>query len=864
MYKNLIGTLLLTGIVCTKLLAQNYTLQTTTQMAPGIIYQKYTMTSPLPQEMHVLQIDLKDPTVKLQAAKAGNMINGGVQTVKAIAASKDVNEAYHNVIGAVNGDFFVNTAGSASKGNPLNLLLPDGQVFAEKTGTARSLFGIDANNNPFIALRAQQFRVIKNGVSTTIQKVNGTRTNDTLVLYNQYKGSSTGTDNTGTEVKIGLASGASWKANTAVQCVVLSNPTTTGNTSFSNGQAVLSGKGTMATYLNGFSTGDAITIQMDVASGVSNLEQVMGGFGRLVTSGSNTAQASILSEGGTLDNDTAHQPHTAVGISQDERFMYMAVVDGRDAGVRSGMSLTEFANLMIYLGAYNAINLDGGGSSTLLANNVVRNTPSDDTARAVGTALLAYSATQLLDGFENDEGHFNVAPTFTSGTQYTVGVATSSTMDRVTTNACSGTASERAILNDDATSSSNWTVRLLSGSGIPANNVSITSTGTLNFWLKTNTAQTGATVQVWFDDSDGAEASPPLTILNDGEWHQYSFDLNNLNGSTITTGNGQLDAANVTLDAIVLKQPNTSTSWTVYFDDLVHNKTASGTKVGSQNKTLDDFEAGVGHFNEAPGNTAGGTQYTVGISTSSTLQRVTTDKHRGFGGLRATLVDDASSTSAWTVRLLSGSGMPSNNVKITSDGTLSFWMKTATAQSGATLQVWFDDSDGAEASPALNVINDGQWHLYHFNLDNFNGTTITTGNGQLDGSLITLDAIVLKQPNTSTTWTVYFDDVMHLAAGDNPGTIISPRLQTQAPIAVVDEILIYPNPAKGKFSLQLPLYSSEKYAVDVYNVSGAKVFARIYNGGLQGIDCTGLPAGVYVVNVHSQRFRKTTKIVITQ
>jgi hypothetical protein len=105
---------------------------------------------------------------------------------------------------------------------------------------------------------------------------------------------------------------------------------------------------------------------------------------------------------------------------------------------------------------------------------------------------------------------------------------------------------------------------------------------------------------------------------------------------------------------------------------------------------------------------------------------------------------------------------------------------------------------------------------------------------------------------------------MHLAAGNNPGTVVSPRLQIEAPITAADEILLYPNPVKGKFALQLPLYSSEKYTVEVYNVSGAKVLTGIYGGGLQSIDCSGLHAGVFVVNVHSQRFRKTTKIVITQ
>ncbi|MES1249230.1 MAG: hypothetical protein ABUL46_01025, partial [Chitinophaga rupis] len=298
-----------------------------TQMAPGIIYQNYSATTPHPQQIYVLQVDLKDPTVKLQAAKAGDMINGGVLTVKQIAAAKDVNGSYHNVIGAVNGDFFV-TSGT-SIGNPQNILVPDGQVFAEKAGTLKSIFGISDGNDPFIALRAQNFRVTRSGVSHAIQKINGSRTSDTLVLYNQYKGASTGTDNTGTEVKIGLASGAVWKANAPVQCVVLAKQAGVGNMGYSAGQAVLSGKGTEATYLNGYNVNDNVTVQLDVASGVSNIMQVMGGLAQLDSNGINIGHTRIYSEGGDTAADTTHNPHTGVGISQDERFMYMVVVDGR-------------------------------------------------------------------------------------------------------------------------------------------------------------------------------------------------------------------------------------------------------------------------------------------------------------------------------------------------------------------------------------------------------------------------------------------------------------------------------------------------------------------------------------------------------
>jgi hypothetical protein len=217
---------------------------------------------------------------------------------------------------------------------------------------------------------------------------------------------------------------------------------------------------------------------------------------------------------------------------------------------------------------------------------------------------------------------------------------------------------------------------------------------------------------------------------------------------------------------------------------------------------------------------------------------------------------------------MSGSGIPANNFKITSDGTLSFWMKTSTANTGATVQVWFDDSDGAEASPPLTVINDGQWHLYNFDLDNFNGTTVTTGNGQLDGALISLDAIVLKQPNTSSTWTVYFDDVIHLAAGANPGTVVNGRRPgmtggTGAIVADPDQagdIVVYPNPNRGDFWVDLP--PGEKYALEIYNAAGNRVFAGEFNGGMQDIHAGVLSSGVYIVTIRGRKYRKTSRIII--
>jgi hypothetical protein len=65
-------------------------------------------------------------------------------------------------------------------------------------------------------------------------------------------------------------------------------------------------------------------------------------------------------------NDTALHPRTAVGYSKNGRYLYLVVVDGRQPFYSEGITLKELADLMISLGAQNAMNLDGGGSSTMV------------------------------------------------------------------------------------------------------------------------------------------------------------------------------------------------------------------------------------------------------------------------------------------------------------------------------------------------------------------------------------------------------------------------------------------------------------------------------------------------------------------
>jgi hypothetical protein len=106
---------------------------------------------------------------------------------------------------------------------------------------------------------------------------------------------------------------------------------------------------------------------------------------------------TILSGGAPRDNNgdplcTNRHPRTAIGFSADKRTMVLVVVYGRAAN-RIGMTCDELGALFVELGASDALNLDGGGSSTMwLAGAGVVNHPSDGQQRVVANHLGVYAS----------------------------------------------------------------------------------------------------------------------------------------------------------------------------------------------------------------------------------------------------------------------------------------------------------------------------------------------------------------------------------------------------------------------------------------------------------------------------------------
>ncbi len=133
--------------------------------------------------------------------------------------------------------------------------------------------------------------------------------------------------------------------------------------------------------------GGTLTITSRIEPGKAKLRTIQGGWPRVVMNGRSTAEYASIIEG-TFPRFEGRNPRSAVGFSKDSSTLYFVVVDGRKAtDVR--LTLVELAKVMLRIGAYDAMNFDGGGSSTMIVDGRIVNRPSDAAGeRPIGSGLL--------------------------------------------------------------------------------------------------------------------------------------------------------------------------------------------------------------------------------------------------------------------------------------------------------------------------------------------------------------------------------------------------------------------------------------------------------------------------------------------
>lgn len=101
-----------------------------------------------------------------------------------------------------------------------------------------------------------------------------------------------------------------------------------------------------------------------------------------------SGNAYHLVNGMALGATETVDPRTSAGISQDKRYLILICVDGRQPGYSDGATVFDMSNWMLSFGAYNAVNLDGGGSTCMTRADIgVVNKPSGGSIRPVGVHL---------------------------------------------------------------------------------------------------------------------------------------------------------------------------------------------------------------------------------------------------------------------------------------------------------------------------------------------------------------------------------------------------------------------------------------------------------------------------------------------
>ena len=173
----------------------------------------------------------------------------------------------------------------------------------------------------------------------------------------------------------------------------------------------------------------------------------------------------------------------------------------------------------------------------------------------------------VIDDFEVDEGHFHWPYNYSPASQ-TFGLSAASTIDRVTTEAQAGIASQELDLVDSGAGT--WQLRHNSGlaaAADPLSNEPLVATGYVGFWLKTD--DLGLSVQIALDDPGTADRGFVQSIIADGQWHLYQWDLENDNQwAGWVTGDGVITGPTVTIDSMFFYGDGDAT---IYLDTVSHN-----------------------------------------------------------------------------------------------------------------------------------------------------------------------------------------------------------------------------------------------------------------------------------------------------
>lgn len=361
----------------------------TREVAPGVVHRRLVVNGG-PFVVHVVELDLRRRDLEVRAEHAFGRLDGR-ETTSALARRIEGDSL--DVLVAVNADFFTLRTGEVI-GNQViegRLVTGVGRA-ADARRPPRSHFALTRDGRPLIERFVMQGRVIVGRDTLALAGVNTPPVRDAIVLRTWPAPDTLPADSAGDVRALRLNALSAWPDSAAW----VAEPTLlrAGQARMPRRGALLVARGAAAASLEQAlvrARGDArvgVLASWRLTPERPALRTLLGGWPRLVVDGVSVGDSTAWHEGAVRSFITQRHPRTGVGFSRDSTTLYLVVVDGRQRH-SAGMSIPEFAETMRALGAWQAVNFDGGGSTTIVVNDSIVNSPSDPTGeRPIGNALL--------------------------------------------------------------------------------------------------------------------------------------------------------------------------------------------------------------------------------------------------------------------------------------------------------------------------------------------------------------------------------------------------------------------------------------------------------------------------------------------
>lgn len=333
------------------------------KIANGVSYwegQRWTGAGPA--RVRTLRVDPRLAEVKPAMAAPGAQGKMALEPVRTIVQR-------NKAVAGINGTFF-----SGATMEPLGLLVINGQLVSSQLYN-RSAFYLLKDGRSMVSNANLMVQVTTpDGGILSPHAVNQPAARHQLTIYTDHYGfrSRTWPDPSRWEVAL-----------SPLGSIVNVG---TGNLPIPLGGVVLSAQGReRARLMQALGPGSQSKVSVSLDKSGANVAHVIGGGPTLVQKGK--VRITAVEERFRKDVSQGRAPRSALAVDAKGHLL-LATVDGRQPGYSVGMTLRELARTLDELGAQEAINLDGGGSTTMAINGTVVNKPSDGRERWVSNALI--------------------------------------------------------------------------------------------------------------------------------------------------------------------------------------------------------------------------------------------------------------------------------------------------------------------------------------------------------------------------------------------------------------------------------------------------------------------------------------------